>query len=302
MSNFLYSGNWLRFGVALQLHFIFGLLSVSAQNRFTTPDQPWTYVPIDSVPDYVRDTAYERRIYEDRFGRDPAKWEVRQIFYLHFHPELTVGDSASRLIIQIPREPGEVEEAILQNLDITSYTVDSTNSFITVTAGHVDPSETYPFIFTQGGCSYLRFPTDTVCSAIIERGPGLYNIVTYLDRDQGRPPWGLFVQWVDSLYHPPLTSNLDESPNPEAGAYLRTFPNPTSSGDIVHVDIPADWPLGESSSLRIYDITGQMIELRQIDVRAGETIQIPTPVASGTYAFTLYGAGGRMGWGRFEVR
>ena len=302
MSTFLYRLDYLILILVAICCCTAEMSSVSAQSRFTTPGQPWTYVPIDSVPAYVRDTAYERRIYDDRFGRDPTEWEVRRIFYLHFHPELIVGDSAGRVTIQIPREPGELEITSIQNLDYAIFNTDSSFYAFRFLASHVDFNETYPYIALRGSCSYIHSPPDTICTAIIERGPGLYNIVTYLDRDQGRPPWGLFVQWVDSLYHPPLTSNLDESPTPEAGAYLRTFPNPTSSGDIVHVDIPADWPLSEGSSLRIYDITGRMVELRQIDVRAGETIQIPTPVASGTYAFTLYGAGGRMGWGRFGVR
>ncbi|MFK8056063.1 MAG: hypothetical protein AB8F78_08095 [Saprospiraceae bacterium] len=281
-------------------------LALHAQS-FTTPGLPWTYVPDDQVPAYAIDTAQIPVVldYHKSFQayRD---LEVRHLYRIHFHPLLMELDSLGRMTVEIPRNPGESDLVVLESGHVTEriniirpdtfhrgYGVGGFRSqqapelsLIQVLIGVIDRTE-------------LPGTPDSTVNGDILLGPKTYLVHPNSPGDADA--WAYFIQFVDSIWHPPLVSSVEEIELPPGAALLSVYPNPVRRGSVVNVAVPSAWR-NDAVSLRLYDPAGRCVQLTRHGPAAIHQVELPIDCAAGIYTWTAYRLGGELAVGRVVVQ
>ncbi|MFK8055753.1 MAG: hypothetical protein AB8F78_06495 [Saprospiraceae bacterium] len=281
-------------------------LALHAQD-FTTQGLPWTYVPNDQVPSYAIDTAQERVVL-DYFPQIPiySDLEVRYLYRIHFHPLLTEFDSLDRITVELPRNPGESELVVVESGRLTEqiaiFRPDTFHRGYSV--GGFRSQQAPELALIQVGVLLIdgtEYPgtQDSIVTGEIRLGPTTYvvhpNFVGEADA------WAYFAQFVDSIWHPPLVSSLEEVELPLDAALLNVHPNPARSGSAVNVVVPPDWR-NDAVSLRLYDPNGQQVQLTRRGPAATHQVELPEDCTAGVYTWTAYRLGGELAVGRVVVQ
>ena len=270
---------------------------------YLTPGQAWTYVPHAVVPAWVRDTTAERLAY---ISRTVIERQVRRIFYVRHHPEL-LDTAAERLRVQLPREPGQVDTVTSRNFSMLVLS-DSVSTEIAYGAGGSDDAPELRFLDVLAGCSYGLSSPDSLCSGTVNFAPAYYSLAPMRSSDTTfiHAQWGFFVQYVDSLWHPPLDSGgvatQEVFGNGASAARLRCWPSPASPGSEVRFRVPPAWRSDAPVHVRVHEGgTGAVVAFTRV-VPATATleacIELPSGLAPGPYAVVAYAPGGRRaaGW------
>jgi len=273
---------------------------------FTTPGLPWTYVPDDQVPAYAIDTAQIPVVldYHKSF-RAYRDFEVRNLYRIHFHPLLMELDSLGRMTVEIPRNPGESDMVVLESGHVRKqiaivrpdtfhrgYSVGGFRSqqspelsLIQVLIGLIDRTE-------------LPGIPDSTVNGDILLGPKTYLIHPNSLGDADA--WAYFIQFVDSIWHPPLVSIIEEIELPQDAVALHVYPNPLRSGGVVQIAVPPAWR-DDRISLRLYDPTGRQVLLERRAPGETHQLELPSDGTAGIYTVTAYRLGGELAVGRVVV-
>ncbi|MFK8056062.1 MAG: T9SS type A sorting domain-containing protein [Saprospiraceae bacterium] len=282
------------------------VVALHAQS-FTTPGLPWTYVPDDQVPAYAIDTAQIPVVldYHKNF-RAYRDLEVRHLYRIHFHPLLMELDSLGRMTVEIPRNPEESELVVLESGHIreriaiirpdTFHRGYSVGGFRSQQAPELSLIQV--LIGITDGTEFPGTPDSTVRGDIL-LGPKTYLVHPNSPGDADA--WAYFIQFVDSIWHPPLVSSVEEIELPPDAAQLSVYPNPARRGSVVNVAVPSAWR-NDAVSLRLYDPTGRRVQLTRHGPAATHQVELPVDCAAGMYTLTAYKLGGELAVGRVVVR
>lgn len=284
------------------------LTTILSAQDFTTPGLPWTYVPKDQVPAYAVDTAYEREVLDYFYEADSmfGNFEVRHLYRIHFHPLLTELDSLDRITVEIPRNPGESELVVLDLGRVTQQILlvgpDTVHRGFGV--GGFRSQQSPELTLISLGVSLIdrrefSGSLDSTVSGEILLGPGDYRVWPNFPGDADA--WAYFIQFVDSVWHPPIVSDVEEMELPDGTAQLSLYPNPAQRGSIVSVALPEGWR-NDGVSLRLYDPTGRRVLFTRRDPQDTHKIELPKDCPAGVYTLTAYRLGGKLAVGRVVVR
>jgi len=273
---------------------------------FTTPGLPWTYVPADQVPAYAVDTAQERVVL-DYPPQIPiySDLEIRHLYRIHFHPLLMELDSLGRMTVEIPRNPGESEMVILESGHIRERIAiirpDTFHRGYSVGGFRSQQAPELSLIQVLIGVSdrtELPGTPDSIVSGDILLGPKTYLVHPNSPGDADA--WAYFIQFVDSVWHPPLVSNTKEIDVPAGAEALSMYPNPMRSGGVVQVTVPPAWR-EDYVSLRLYDPSGRQVLLERRAPGETHQLELPSDGTAGIYTITAYRLGGELAVGRVVV-
>ncbi|MFK8056064.1 MAG: hypothetical protein AB8F78_08100 [Saprospiraceae bacterium] len=275
--------------------------------NFTTPGLPWTYVPDDQVPAYAIDTAQIPVVldYHKNF-RAYRDLEVRNLYRIHFHPLLMELDSLGRMTVEIPRNPGESELVVLESGNIrerlaiirpdTFHVGYSVGGFRSQQAPELSLIQVLISVTDR---TELPGTPDSTVNGDIFLGPKTYLVHPNSQGDADA--WAYFIQFVDSIWHPPLVSSVEEIELPPEAAKLSVYPNPVQRGSAVNVAVPSAWR-NDAVSLRLYDPAGRCVQLTRHGPAAIHEVELPIDCAAGIYTWTAYKLGGELAVGRVVVR
>ena len=277
---------------------------------FVTPGLPWTYVPAGEVPTYAIDTAYERHIRDVYAGfGDPDRYEILYLFRIRCHPHLAEVDSAGRLRVEVPRDPGVAEVLTLAG---ASVRVDS---------AQYGQYPRYPTGYTVGGfrCAEcddrpeLRFAElalseidrtarpvdpsqDTSYTGDMKFAPDYYEIYP-APPGSDRDAWAYFVQFVDSVWHPRVSA---VPTGRDAFADARAYPCPARAGGTLTVELPASWA-SAPVTLRVYAPSGALVAREVRAAARRHELRVGPGWPPGAYSVAVYRDGGRYGVLQFVV-
>jgi len=254
---------------------------------FESPGYPWTYVPRQELPIGILNTDQENRL-------DTISWicpntEIRRVFYIYAHPELMEGDNQGEFPIIIPREPNEADTINMQNFFLDT-TLSSNSLFIAMGGFRSYDRPEYAFGDVELFCTY-NISGDTSCGGYIANLPTTYRIISNLT-DYPWTRWLNFVQCVDSIWHPPLTSSSREILLGQMEA-LTVYPNPVQQGGRVYLQQPNDWPRGPSE-LVLTGTAGRVLFRRLLVGPPDEQgYTLPPDLAPGIYSLVVLSEGRR---------
>ena len=289
----------------LSLGFVILFLSISiafAQPN-TTPGLPWTYVTPDSLPVGAVDTAFEYSLF--RPGQDSTS-EIRWVYRVNSHLQLTEITDSNTFFIEVPRQPG-------------SFGLTETVEMIEMEGPFVDLFESETLISRilsgQGSRSHPEyfFPSfeleenirlsqagdtiETTYFGAVVRIPQR-NFIIENPNDTAFRSYTYFLQYVDSIWFPQISS----VETPREARSFNTFPNPTTS--VFSIELPAQKSIRESGYImRIYDPAAKLIDTRKVR-QQGTLYQTELPVDGppGIYTITLYDERGVLAVGRVMKR
>ena len=269
------------------------VISAAAQTPLpVTPGLPWTYLPNAEMS--ARDSAFIAAHLEfTNYGPD-----LRYFFKIHLHPEIAVVEDR-QLNVELPREPDSAEIMTYSNgyvvlvslratetdtlfrWDIFGSQFDSAKNRLVDIGALYTPSQVYD------GDSIPERLWGTIRSS-----PGYYALTR---ADHSPPRVAFFLQFVDSLYHPPLVSAAAVMPLQREVAVR---PNPCISH--LTIALPDEWRR-RAIDVTVVDPRGQRVLQRgfpagRTDIRLDSDAFAALP--GGVYGVHLAPA---SGGGRREV-
>ncbi|MFK8057093.1 MAG: hypothetical protein AB8F78_13300 [Saprospiraceae bacterium] len=218
-----------------------------------TPGLPWTVVDESELPAEAFDSAYHNAII-DYIG-DNA--EIRYLFRVYFHPELT-NLVDGKIYAEIPRDPG-VSEIISWNRGrIDSSNVDGLgNSDRILYRGNesdhpsVSSNSIFALTYVIALDTSLSFYPEAY-NGLIQFGPATYELFGG-PKGAGAHRYGYFIQVVDSIWHPQVSSVRE----PLSSIQVKAYPNPCI--DQYTIEIPELWQQKPSTLNILHGSTGQVV-------------------------------------------
>ncbi|MFK8057553.1 MAG: hypothetical protein AB8F78_15620 [Saprospiraceae bacterium] len=267
---------FLHFLVAFiaQIAFLSQPVCAQVPAHHMTQGLPWTVVDESELPPEALDSTY-RNILIDYVG-DNA--EIRYLFRVYFHPELTeiIDD---KIYAELPREPGITEIVNWNSGRIDSSQIDGTgnNDYIYYRGNESSHPSISPSSFLN--LSYV-IGLDSSLGSYPEAYYGLINFAPASYELFGGPPgsgahrYGYFIQVVDSIYHPQVSSVRE----PLSKVQVSAYPNPCTNR--FTIDIPELWRQKLSTVTIFQRSTGQMVVQNQLTL-GQEQINFSEEVISG---------------------
>ncbi len=266
--------HYIVYGVTL----IVLLLQVCGVEAQTLPfelqvGKPFTYVPDELVPDSVSDDAARREtMRKEVFGNR----EVRYIWRIYWHYEL-IDTSADTIRVDLIRDPGVVETVTFAHTFKSNYVnIPAYQSILGSNCVEYPYASLSISFYDETKDEDRPGSSDSSWIGSVKHAP-----VGYLFREgrRGQRRWGYFVQFVDSISHPPVKVSTKDLLKVEAP---RVFPNPAN--DRVSFELPPGWG-GTPGELVFYSTSGSRVRTEQtvwVGDGARHDIDIST-LAAGTY-------------------
>ena len=277
--------------------------SISSAQRNTTPGLPWTYVTPDSVPVGAFDTAFVNTFFNvDSLANNDIRW----VYIINCHIELTNITDSNTFFIEVPRDPGAFglteRTEMVEMRNAFSDTITGTSFFSAGISGQNSASHPEYFFPEVSFSQFIALDErgnslDTIYEGRVVRAPNL-NVILPNNSDSSFHTYAYFLQIVDSIFHPQISSIL----TPKNASSFNTFPNPTTSQ--FSIELPTDWETKkEGYMLRIYDPTAKLIEVQRIWYASSlENLALPKDGPPGLYTVTLYDERGELALGRVLKR
>lgn len=234
------------------------VLNAQVPAHHMTQGLPWTVVDESELPPEAFDSTYHKAII-DYIG-DNA--EIRYLFRVYFHPELTeiIG---GKIYAEIPRDPG-VSEIISWNRGrIDSSNVDGLGSSDRILyrgneSDHpsVSPISIITLTYVIALDTSLNFYPEAY-NGLIQFGPATYELFGG-PNGAGAHRYGYFIQVVDSIYHPQVSSVRE----PFAKVQVSAYPNPCT--DHYTIEVPKPWQQKPSTLSILHGSTGQIVFQNEI--------------------------------------
>ena len=273
--------------------------ATSVAQRNTTPGLPWTVVTPDSLPAGAIDTAFINRLFRvDQIDSSNFRW----VYRVNCHIELTHITDSNTFFIEVPRDPN-------------AFGFSERNEIIEMRGAFVDTSTTSNWIFRyiaglnsashpEYSTPNVEFGEDTLLDengnplfttyfASLSRVPGL-NIIIENPEDTVYRNYAYFLQYVDSIWHPRISSLV----NPKQASSFKAYPSPTTGQ--FSIELPNEWASKrEGFMMRVYDPTAALVETRRIwYVSSLQDLRLPSNGPPGLYTVTLYDERGELAVGR----
>ncbi len=263
--------------------FITGNQSLNAQvpTHHMTPGLPWTVVDESELPPEALDSATYYSLVDWASQSD----EIRYIFRVYFHPEL-VEITDGKIYVELPRDPGVSEVVFWENGRIDSSDYDNQGNFDIIRYKGNESSHPSLGRFSNFTLTY-DIGLDTVQGgqpedfySFIRFAPSYYTLFGG-PYNQGVNRYGYFIQVVDSIFHPQVSSTREKL----IPIQVKTFPNPCT--DYFTVGLPELWSQKQSTLTIIQSSTGQMVyqhKLTQGKAKVELKEDVISNLTSGYYA------------------
>lgn len=196
-----------------------------------TPGLPWTVVDESELPPEAIDSATYNSLVDFVNQSD----ELRYLFRVYFHPELTeIVDG--KISAELPRDPG-VSEVVHWNrgrIDSSQLDGQGQEDYIRYRgndSSHPSLSPFSIFMLTYvivSDTSLVSYPEDYF--GTIQFGPAYYALFGG-PTGTGAHRYGYFIQTVDSIYHPQVSSVREKI----SSIQLHAFPNPCRNNFTINV-------------------------------------------------------------------
>ena len=228
-------------------------LNAQVQSHHMTPGLPWTVVDESELPPEAIDSATYNFIVDLVSQSD----ELRYLFRVYFHPEL-IEIVDGKIYAEIPRDPGVTEVLHWNNGQIDSSQVDGVgeSDYIRYRGNESDHPNTGQFsnfmlTYVIGIDTSIRSYPETYFGEI-QFAPAPYTLFGG-PAGTGAHRYGYFIQVVDSIYHPQVSSARE----PLSKVQVSAYPNPCTNR--FTVDIPELWRQNPSTLTILHGSTGQVV-------------------------------------------
>lgn len=234
------------------------VLNAQVPAHHMTQGLPWTVVDESEVPPEGNDTTTYNFIVDLVSQSD----ELRYLFRVYFHPEL-VEIVDGKISAELPRDPGVTEIIQWDGGIIDSSQIDGSGNEDYIrfrgfgsSNPNTSPFSTFMLTYVIGIDTSIRSYPETYYGEI-QFAPAAYTLFGG-PAATGAHRYGYFIQVVDSIFHPQVSSVRE----PLSPIQVKAYPNPCT--DQYTIEVPKPWQQKPSTLSILHGSTGQIVFQNEI--------------------------------------